>query len=353
MGIIGYGGVGRLHCEAYAKSVLTEIVAIAEPDPERRALAAAALPVPVYADAEEMLRQTRLDIACVLAPAALHLALVRLCARAGVHVLCEKPLATTVEDAAEISRVCAAAGVALFYGSSYRFLAPVREARARIAAGAIGDVTMIREQEIGGAGIEARVTLPPAHYPAGTPGGSPMGLVDHGIHLLDVLPWLLQSPIASVFGRGNLSGAALRPEYAVLTFANGCTASLLYDEATFHTDLPAEGAFSWGSSWDASGYRPGGGWVPHPGAIHLHGTRGALRVFHYANTLIQFDADGPRQIALSGPAAPYHFAAQIDAFAQDLNDGAPARVSAGDAMRALQVLAAIYRSARERRVIDL
>jgi predicted dehydrogenase len=180
-----------------------------------------------------------------------------------------------------------------------------------------------------------------------------MGLVDHGIHLLDVLPWLLQSPIVSVFGRGNVSGAALRPEYALLSFANGCTASLLYDEASFHTDLPTEGAFSWGSSWDASGYRAGGGWVPHPGAIHIHGTIGALRVFHYANRLVQFDAAGPRQIALEGAPAPYHFAAQIDAFAQDLNDGVPARVSVTDALRALQVLAAIYRSARERCVIDL
>jgi predicted dehydrogenase len=352
VGLIGLGAVGRLHLEAYRTASRIEVVAVAEPDRDRRAVASAP-GVGLYADAADMLAREQLDIACVLTPAANHAAMTVLCAAAGVHVLCEKPMAVSLDDASAMIEACRAAGVRLAYGASYRFLPAVARARALIAEGALGEVVLLREQSIGGAGPASRVVMPAAHYPVGQPGGSPMGLVDHGVHLIDAFAWMTGARVVSALGRGNVSGQPLGAEYLVMTLSNGAVGSLLYDEGTFPTELPPEGLFSWGASWDADGYHPGGVWAPSPGTIHVYGTRGALRIAHYANALFLIDKDGPRQVPLEGRPAPYHFAAQIDAFAEDLMAGRPPRSDAADGLTALKVLMAAYRGDAETRLIQL
>ena len=62
---------------------------------------------------------------------------------------------------------------------------PMATAQALIRSGAIGDILLMREQEVGGSGPANRHRMGFAHYPKGTPGGSGFGLVDHGIHLID------------------------------------------------------------------------------------------------------------------------------------------------------------------------
>ena len=352
VGLIGLGAVGRLHLEAYRSARRIEVVAIAEPDAGRRAVATAA-DVALYADAAEMLAREALDIACVLTPAASHAGLTERCANAGVHVLCEKPLAASLDEARAMIGACAKAGVRLAYGASYRFLPAIARARALIAEGALGDIVLMREQAIGGAGPDSREVLSEAHYPAGLPGGSPMGLVDHGVHLIDAFAWMTGARVTGAFGRGNISGQPLAAEHLTMTFANGAVGLLAYDEGTFASDLPGEGQFSWGASWDADGYHPGGAWAAHPGTIHVHGTKGALRIFHYANALFLNDAGGIRQLPLRGRPAPHHFADQIDAFAEDLGLGRPPRSAAEDGLKALEVLFAAYRGADQGRLITL
>lgn len=338
--IIGLGGVGRLHLMAYAGAQHVRVVAACDLDP-----AAAGLCPPgaaFHTDAATMLASERPDIVCVLTPPASHAALVELAAAAGAHVLCEKPLAVSLADIARMRSACEGAGVQLAYGASYRFLPAIRRARALIAEGAIGEVVLMREAEIGGRGPAARVVLGPEHYPPGGPGGSPMGLVDHGVHLIDVLPWLAGSPVASAAGRGNVSGEALGPEHLTLTLQSGAVGLLAYDEGVFPTVLPAEGGFSLGGGWGPGGYVPGGGWNPSPGAIHVHGTRGALRIHHYAHALYLTDGDGVRQVELEGRPAPHHFADQIDAFAMALAEGRAPEAGLDDGERALRVLLAAY-----------
>jgi glucose-fructose oxidoreductase len=268
-------------------------------------------------------------------------------------VLCEKPLAPSLADAEAKLAACRRGGVRLSYGASYRFLPALVKARELIQAGAIGDPVLVREYEVGGSGPDSRAVFPSGHYPLGGPGGTPMGLVDHGVHLIDAFTWLMGSPIRRVMGRGNVSGEVLAPEYLVAEFENGAIGHLLYDEGTYPTGLPAEGCFSWGASWDAQGFHPGGTWTASPGSIHVHGTRGALRIFHYADALFLIDGNGPRQIALEGKPAPGHFAAQMDAFAASLlglgGDWTPGKAG----IDALRTIEAIYRSAEQRRWVEV
>jgi UDP-N-acetyl-2-amino-2-deoxyglucuronate dehydrogenase len=339
--LIGLGGVGRLHLEAYRQLATARVIAVADPGAASAAIAA---PVPCYADHREMLDRVRPDIACVLTPASTHEAIVLDCAARGVHVLCEKPLALSEASAARMTAACREAGVELFYGASYRHLPAVRRARELIVEGAVGDIVLMREQVVGGSGPEGHSPLSPVHYPHGGPGGGGMGLVDHGVHLIDLFEWFNRAPVASVFGRGNISGEPARAEHLHMNFANGAVGQLLYDDATFATDLPSEGMFSGGGDWNFHGPVAAGGWSAHPGAIHVHGTKGALRIFHYANALYLTDRDGVRQIPLPDQASPRHFAVQMQAFIDDIEAGRGASAPGEAGQRALRILLAAYRS---------
>lgn len=342
VGVIGLGSVAEVHLDAYRRARGIAVVAAADVLPERAHATAERFGVRAYLDHVEMLRDARLDIVCILTGPQQRLAIALDCADHGVPTLCEKPLSVSVEEGRRIVERFAEVKVPLFYGSSYRFLPAVAEARRLIADGAIGDVRLLREDIVGGAGPESQHDLP--YYPRGLPGGTPMGLVDHGIHLIDIMAWLTASPITSVFGRGNRAGAPLGTEFAILRFACGAVGQLTYDEGSWSTALPSEGIFSGGAGWDRSGYVPAGRWQGEPGCIHVHGTTGALRIVHYANALFLKDADGVREIPLARRCAPDHFAAQIESFADAVRDGAPPSTTAGEGLTALKVLHAIYAS---------
>ena len=199
-----------------------------------------------YSDYRDMLESESLDIVCVLVPVNLHREVTVACAEAGVHVFCEKPIAITLADAQQMVSVCGQRGVKFFYGASYRFLPAVRKARELIAAGAIGDVLLLTESILGGSGPDGFLPMGTIHYPQGGPGGSGLGLVDHGVHMIDLFPWLAGSEIVSISGRGNISGETPSTEHVNMILSNGATGQLLYNDGTFDTDLPAEGIFSHG-----------------------------------------------------------------------------------------------------------
>lgn len=353
LGIIGIGSVGRIHLETSAGLNAVTLAAVADINPTHLQTAANSRRVEIYQDYVEMIKNERLDMVSVCTPAASHRDIVITCAQHGLHVLCEKPLAVTVADAKAMTAACQKAGVKLFYGASYRYLPAIIKARELISSGAIGDVLILREQEVGGNGPEMLKRKGFEHYPSGGPGGSDMGLMDHGIHLVDTFCWLMNTPVTSVIGRGNISGEKPGTEYALMVFANGAHGQLLYNDGTYATDLPQEGIFSWGSGWDHSGYYPPGQWCTHPGCIHVHGTKGALRIFHYANALFLITAQGVEQIKLDDQAAPHHFARQMEAFAANIRAGTPAETPASDGLHALTVIEGIYKSQKSGQVSPL
>jgi predicted dehydrogenase len=255
-------------------------------------------------------------------------------------------MAVTLEDALAMKSACEAANVQFFYGSSYRYLPAVQKARALIAEGAIGTVRLIIEQTIGGQGEGAYRPLSSAHYPEKGPGGGGYGLVDHGVHMLDIFPWLCSSRIAWVLGQGDRTGEIPRPEFAFLTMANGANGLILYDGSTWPTDLPWEGVFSAGRKWtDNRGWMgPAGEWEQGAGSIRVYGTQGALRIFHYANKLFHIGSEGSREYELPAHTTPWHFGHQMQAFCDNLASGEPAVTGATDGIRALRAMLGIYAS---------
>lgn len=323
---------------------MARVVAAADINERRKSVLSDCPGVSHYLDHREMLAKEGLDLVCILSPAETHRKIALDCLELAVPVLCEKPLASRLCDAIEIHRQYRRMNGWLAYGASYRFLPAIVAARKAIADGQIGVPRLIRETLVVGAGPAEQMGLGPAHYRDGGMGGSGLGLVDHGIHLIDLLPWLIDSPISSVWGKGNISGQTLRPEYAVIEFANACTAHLLYDDGTWSTALPGETTFSRGASWGPGGLMPPGQLDPDPGSIHVHGTKGSLRIHHYAHEVYLRNADGVRRLEIEGEPAPAQFRYQLEACLKALSANQNPVPSLEDGVSAVRWLEAIYDS---------
>jgi len=293
-----------------------------------------------------MLQAETLDLVCILTPPAAHEELVRLCAAAHVHVLCEKPLSLSVESCERMIDDCRANSVRLCYGASYRYLPALMKAREIILAGELGNVLILREYAVGGVNVAKRGTLACSHYPKGGPGGSGMGLFDHGIHLIDTFPWLMNSRTTGIWGRGNVSAEPQQPEYIHLEYANGAIGQLLYEDGTYSTTLPHEGTFAWGAGYSVGNSphqdSPPGIWQADPLCIHVHGSLGSLRIFYYANAVFQRTHNGIQQVRVVDRPFPANFALQLLAFVEAIRTGAATPVPGEVGLDAVRALIGVY-----------
>jgi predicted dehydrogenase len=341
--LVGLGGVATAHIQAFRAEDWVDIVAGCDLDADAVATFSADNDAAGYTDLDDMLAAGGFDLCLVLTPAATHRALCEQVANAGFHVFCEKPLALTREDATSILDTCRNAGVQFFYGSCYRYLPAVSKARELILDGAVGNVKLMSEQVVGGMGPSHYHDYGPAHYPLGGPGGPGSGLVDHGVHLIDVMPWMCGSRIETVAGTGVISGEGAGVEYMHFSMDNGALGHLLYYSASWFTDLPGEAHMSEGLTWAIDGsFKPPGEMDEHPGLINVYGDRGALRIYHYANAVYHFSDSGVERIPLEGRATPGHFATQLEDCAYAIFEGRSPRVSGEDGVIALDAMLRVY-----------
>lgn len=132
----------------------------------------------------------RVDAMYLCTPHHLHLEHVTLAARAGKHILVEKPIARTLTEGRQIINAAQQAGVTLMVAENYRFMAPVQECQRLVESGAIGDLRLIQLQEeapFQPGGWRSQVSL--------NGGGI---LIDGGIHKIHFLRYLAGEP-ASIY----------------------------------------------------------------------------------------------------------------------------------------------------------
>jgi predicted dehydrogenase len=149
IGILGAGGIAtipegvlpNLHHIAHK----VELVAIADELVERAAAAAAMYDVPEhYATLDEMLEKSTIDAVINLTPIPAHAATSLKIVRAGKHLVVEKPIATSIEDADRIIEVAESAGLTVVCAPPDMLYGPYKEAKRLIAAGSVGKVTFAR-----------------------------------------------------------------------------------------------------------------------------------------------------------------------------------------------------------------
>ena len=343
IGIIGLGEVAQAHLQAFSLLNNLTIVSVCDVHPDIAMAVAEKHQAQNYQDYRKLLEDGGIDLVMVLTPASTHRTIVEAAAAAKIHVFCEKPLALTLEDGDAMVLACKKANVKFFYGSCYRYLPAVKKAYELVQAGAIGEILLMTEQVVGGHGLEGYLQLSSVHYPLGGPGGPGMGIMDHGVHLIDIFSWISNSEIVQVQGKGQISGAPAASEFMAMQFSNGAMGHLLYNAATYGTVLPTEGMFSGGQSWLADGtVGDSGQWDREPGSISIYGTSGSLRLFHYTNALFLNNGNGPENIELSGRPAFGHFATQLEDCAEAIVEDRIPSVSGEDGVRVLKALLNIY-----------
>ena len=141
IGLVGAGMVSRHHLIAWADIAdQAEVVAVADPSAENAARRVAEFGISQsYADAEAMLQSTELDAIDIAAPREMHAPLVRLAAKRGLPVLCQKPLALNLHEAIELAAEVRDQ-TRLMVHENWRFRGYYRDAAAWLREGRIGNV---------------------------------------------------------------------------------------------------------------------------------------------------------------------------------------------------------------------
>ena len=217
--VVGVGFVGAQHVEALRRLGDVEVATVAASTRDASARAAERLGVPRGAGGwEEAVTDPDVDVVHVCVPNDLHHAVAGAALAAGKHVICEKPLARTVEEAEDLVRLAASADRVAVLCHNYRFFPLVAELRARVHSGDLGPVHNVRGSYLQDWLLAETATnwrIDPAR------GGASRAIADIGSHWVDLAEFVTGRRLDAVMGQiGTLHRK--RPEYAHrLTFATG------------------------------------------------------------------------------------------------------------------------------------
>lgn len=201
-GVIGTGWMTQTHMMNAINAVPnSRVVAVHSSSEERARQFAREFDVPsAYSSVDSMLADPAVDAVFISSTNELHKPQTLAAAAAGKHVLCEKPLATTVEDALEMTAACKSAGVLMGTNHYRRLKTTIQTVRSLIADGAIGIPVLARATSTGYLNESQqswRLTS------ADSGGGV---VLDIGVHDVDVLRYLLDDEVAEVSATTSHSG---------------------------------------------------------------------------------------------------------------------------------------------------
>lgn len=225
VGIIGAGWAAGEHIRAFQANPNAEVRAIASRNEYRARGKAAAfhLRCDVYTDYEKMLERDDIDIVSVATPPDCHKVQAVAVAQAGKHLLLEKPMATTVEDARAICDAVATAGVKSVVGFMLRWNPLIRIIKTQLADRAIGEVFFSEIDYFHGIGPWYSQYEWQTKKKVGV-----SSLVSAGCHAVDTMRWLLRGEIVEVFqygthgNREDFAGYEFDPTSCTMCrFANG------------------------------------------------------------------------------------------------------------------------------------
>jgi predicted dehydrogenase len=195
VGIVGSGFVADLHAAAYKMVTETHVVAVASPTPGKaRAFAAERGIAHAFEDYRELLGRGDVHMISLAAPNDKHAEIAIAAARAGKHVICEKPLSRTLEEADRMIAACKEAGVHLFYAEELLFAPKYVRAKQLVDEGAVGRPFLVRQSE------EHDGPHMPWFWDVERSGGGV--LLDMGCHSIEYGRWVLGKPaVKSVYAQ--------------------------------------------------------------------------------------------------------------------------------------------------------
>src|ERR1700746_1774905 len=198
IGVIGVGVMGSNHARVLAELPGVKLVGVADPDRKRCDQVARSLGCASFSDAEDLMRRG-VDAVTIAAPTHFHRDIAIDCAAHGIHVMVQKPIASTVEESRAIVAAARRAGVTLMVGHVERFNPAVQSIKRAI-----------KDQDILSIAITRVGPFPPRMSNVGV-------VIDLAVHDIDLIRWFTDSEIVEV--QPQLSSAvAEREDIALLQF---------------------------------------------------------------------------------------------------------------------------------------
>lgn len=189
IGLIGSGFVSTIHAEALARVPRAEVVAVASSNPGHAKAFAEKHGIPRhFADYRDVVALPDVDAIVLGIPNDLHCEVTVAAAQAGKHVICEKPLCTTLEEADWMIAACKHAGVLLLYAEELLFAPKYVRAKQLVDDGALGKVYLIKQSE------KHNGPHSPWFWDVSRSGGGAM--MDMGCHGVEYARWVLGRPKA-------------------------------------------------------------------------------------------------------------------------------------------------------------
>lgn len=318
--IVGVGSMGRRHAENLRQVPQARVVAVADADLALARKVGADLGVAAcFQHTEELLRLREVQAVVIASPSRLHAPTIRAAAAAGKHILCEKPLATTLEDADAALAAVQKAGVCLQIGHMRRYDPGYAEARQRIQDGEIGRPVIFKSTG------RDRELPPMSYFQAGG-----MLFLESSIHDFDLARWLMADEIAEVQA---FAGAVVTPELAQYGDVDCGVVNL---------------RFAGGAIGNVESYRQAG--YGYDVRTEIVGSKGTLAVGLPRNVQgLRLTAENAAEGYLSRFAEAY--VREIQDFIETVRLQREPRVSGNDGRKALAVSLAAARSYREGRPV--
>jgi predicted dehydrogenase len=272
-----------------------------------------------YVDSYEELLAAGLDAVVVTSENARHRPLVELAAAAGVHILCEKPLATTWDDGLAMRAAAEAAGVMLMVAFPVRFASTFTQLRAAKESGALGEVFSVRGANNG----MLPLTRSWFTEPELSGGGA---LVDHVVHIADLLDQLLDgSPAVAVTAITNRTLHATRAKaetagLVTIEYSNGVIAAI-------------------DCSWSQPDTSPIWGGL----RLNVTGTGGAIDIDFFSPSIRGLESATGKAVVL--PYGPNFDQAMLQTFIEAVRTGEQPQPDVEVGLRTLAIVVAAQRSA--------
>lgn len=242
--LVGCGRIAKRHVELLSGGNIkgAELAGLCDNDVSKaEALkTAAGLDVPVFEDMDDMMTSVEPDAVAVLTPSGMHAEHTIRLAKHRKHIIVEKPMALTLDDADAMIRACDEAGIRLFVIKQNRFNVPVQKAREALDNGRFGKLVL--------GTVRVRWCRPQHYYDQdswrGTWKYDGGVLTNQASHHVDLLEWML-GDVESVFAKSTTALANIEAEdtaVVTLKFRNGALGVIEATTATRPKDL--EGSLS-------------------------------------------------------------------------------------------------------------
>ncbi len=183
--VIGVGSMGRNHVRVYRELDGVKLVGVSDNNKETAEKIGATYSAPHYTDYLQMIDECKPDLVTLAVPTLLHYEMGMELIERGVHVLIEKPIASTIEEGEKLVETAQKKGVILGVGHIERFNPAVMELRRRLREGMAGRVYQLHASRL-------------SPYPARIRDAGVV--IDLASHDIDLMRYLMDEPITRVFG---------------------------------------------------------------------------------------------------------------------------------------------------------